>query len=92
MLLNRALTQLAIALTCSLVMLMLSMRMTDGVRRMDSGMPIDSAGVLQIMWLTNRLRVLSDLVSDVEDPKEDTLRAAGMVEVDLLQELKADAS
>jgi hypothetical protein len=92
MLLNRALTQLAIALICSLVMLMLSMRMTDGVHRMDSGMPIDSAGVLQIMWLTNRLRVLSDLVNDVEDPKEDTLRAAGMVEVDLLQELKADAS
>lgn len=73
-------------------MLVLSMRMTDGVHRKDSKMPIDSAGFLQIMWLTNRLRVLSDLVSDVEDPKEDILRAAGMIEVDLLQELNGDAS
>ncbi|OJA14650.1 hypothetical protein AZE42_02668 [Rhizopogon vesiculosus] len=79
---------LAIALTCSLVMLVLSMRMTDGVHRHSTAMPIDSAGVLQIMWLTSRLRVLSDLMSNVEDPKEDILRAAGMVEVDLLQELK----
>ncbi|OAX40020.1 hypothetical protein K503DRAFT_768992 [Rhizopogon vinicolor AM-OR11-026] len=79
---------LAIALTCSLVMLVLSMRMTEGVHRHGTAMPIESAGVLQIMWLTSRLRVLSDLVSNVEDPKEDILRAAGMVEVDLLQELK----
>lgn len=51
-------------------------------------MPIDSAGVLQIVWLTSRLSVLTDLVSDIEDPQEDILRrAAGMVDVDLLREL-----
>jgi hypothetical protein len=51
-------------------------------------MPIDSAGVLQIIWLTSRLHVLTDLVSDIEDPQEDILRrAAGTVDVDLLREL-----
>ncbi|KAG1896824.1 uncharacterized protein F5891DRAFT_1192717 [Suillus fuscotomentosus] len=55
--------------------------------RQKDGMPIDSAGVLQIIWLTNRLRVLKDLMSEVDDPREDVLRSAGMVEVDLLQEL-----
>lgn len=51
-------------------------------------MPIDSAGVLQIVWLRSRLSVLTDLVSDIEDPQEDILRrAAGMVDVDLLREL-----
>ncbi|KAG0696628.1 hypothetical protein DFH29DRAFT_950278 [Suillus ampliporus] len=78
---------LAIALTCSLVLLALSIRVTNGMYWKDSTMPIDSAGILQIIWLTNRLRVLTDLVSDVEDPREDILRAAGMADVDLLREL-----
>lgn len=41
-----------------------------------------------MIWLTSRLSVLTDLVSDIEDPQEDVLRrAAGMVDVDLLREL-----
>lgn len=69
-------------------MLALSMRVTNGMHGRNNTMPIDSAGVLQIIWLTSRLSVLRDLVSDIEDPQEDILRrAAGMVEVDLLQEL-----
>ncbi|KAG2047613.1 hypothetical protein BDR06DRAFT_976594 [Suillus hirtellus] len=79
---------LAFALTCSLLMLALSMSVTNGMHERNYTMPINSAGILQIMWLTtNRFRVLRDLASDVEDPQEDILRAAGMVDVDLLQEL-----
>ncbi|KAG1896825.1 uncharacterized protein F5891DRAFT_1052361 [Suillus fuscotomentosus] len=79
---------LAFALTCSLLMLALSMRVTNGMYERNYTMPINSAGILQIMWLTtNRFRVLRDLASDVEDPQEDILRAAGMVDVDLLREL-----
>ncbi|KAG2123224.1 hypothetical protein DEU56DRAFT_63720 [Suillus clintonianus] len=78
---------LAFALTCSLAMLALSMRVTHWMHGQNNAMPINSAGVLQIIWLTNRLRVLTDLMSDVEDPGEDILRAAGMVDVDFLQEL-----
>ncbi|KAG1718016.1 uncharacterized protein EDB91DRAFT_1187351 [Suillus paluster] len=77
------------ALTCSLILLALSMRVTNGMHGQNCTMPIDSAGVLQIIWLTSRLRVLPDLVSDVEGPREDILRAAGMVDVDLLQELNS---
>ncbi|KAG1838239.1 hypothetical protein C8R48DRAFT_838650 [Suillus tomentosus] len=69
-------------------MLTLSMHVTNGMHEQNYTMPINSAGILQIIWLTtNRFRVLRDLASDVEDPKEDILRAAGMVDVDLLQEL-----
>ncbi|KAG2337389.1 hypothetical protein BDR05DRAFT_1005092 [Suillus weaverae] len=78
---------LAFAFTCSLVMLALSMHITHGMHGRKNTMPIDSAGILQIIWLTSRLRVLTDFVSDIEDPREDILRAAGMVDVDLLQEL-----
>lgn len=78
---------LALALTCSLLMLALSMRVTNGMHGRNGTMPIDSAGILQIIWLTNRFRVLTDLLSDVEDPQEDILRAAGMVDMDLLMEL-----
>lgn len=64
------------------------MRVTNGMHRRNNTMPIDSAGVLQIVWLRSRLSVLTDLVSDIEDPQEDILRrAAGMVDVDLLREL-----
>lgn len=49
--------------------------------------PIDGVGVLQIVWLTNRLQVLKDVMSNVDDPKEDALRTAGMFEAGLLQEL-----
>ncbi|KAG1721885.1 hypothetical protein EDB19DRAFT_1770549 [Suillus lakei] len=76
---------LAFALTCSLVMLALSLRVTSGMHERNNTIPINSAGVLQMVWLTNRLRVLTDLVSDIEDPREDILRAAGMVNVDLLR-------
>lgn len=79
---------LAFALTCSLLMLALSMSVTNGMHERNYTMPINSAGILQIMWLTtNRFRVLRNLASDVEDPQEDILRAAGMVDVDLLREL-----
>ncbi|KAG2123225.1 hypothetical protein DEU56DRAFT_925103 [Suillus clintonianus] len=78
---------LAVALTASLTMLVLSICMLGGTRRQKNRTPIDSAGILQIIWLTNRLRVLKDLVSEVADPSEDALRSAGMLEVDLLQEL-----
>lgn len=81
---------LAFALTCSLVMLALSICMTDGMHERNDAMllPVNSAGILQIIWLTTRFRVLTDLVNNVEDPQEDMLRAAGMVDVNLLQELK----
>ncbi|KAG1838242.1 hypothetical protein C8R48DRAFT_106512 [Suillus tomentosus] len=79
---------LAVALTASLTMLILSICMSGNMLyRQKDGMPIDSTGVLQIIWLTNRLRALKDLMSEVDDPREDVLRSAGMVEVDLLQEL-----
>lgn len=79
---------LVFAFTCSLVMLALSMRVTNRMHGRNNTMPIDSAGVLQMIWLTSRLSVLTDLVSDIEDPQEDVLRrAAGMVDVDLLREL-----
>lgn len=69
-------------------MLILSICMSGNMLyRQKDGMPIDSTGVLQIIWLTNRLRVLKDLMSEVDDPREDVLRSAGMVEIDLLQEL-----
>lgn len=79
---------LAFALTCSLFMLALSMCLTNRLHGRNDTMPINSAGILQIIWLTTRFRVLTDLVNDVEDPQEDILRAAGMVDVNLLQELK----
>ncbi|KAG0696627.1 hypothetical protein DFH29DRAFT_950273 [Suillus ampliporus] len=72
--------QLAFALTASLIMLILSICMSGGIHRQKNRMPIDSVGVLQIIWLTSRLRVLKDLMSEVEDPREDALRAAGMQE------------
>ncbi|KAG1765040.1 hypothetical protein EV702DRAFT_1204756 [Suillus placidus] len=83
---------LIIALTASLTMLTLSICMSGGIlHRQKNKMPIDSAGILQIIWLTNRLRVLKDLMSTVDDPREDVLRSAGMLEVDLLQELNRQA-
>ncbi|KAG2047621.1 hypothetical protein BDR06DRAFT_72418 [Suillus hirtellus] len=55
---------LAVALTASLAMLILSICMSgDMLCRQKDGMPIDSAGVLQIIWLTNRLRVLKEKTS-----------------------------
>lgn len=69
-------------------MLALSMCLTNRLHGRNDTMPINSAGILQIIWLTTRFRVLTDLVNDVEDPQEDILRAAGMVDVNLLQELK----
>ncbi|KAG1758745.1 hypothetical protein EDD22DRAFT_909170 [Suillus occidentalis] len=80
---------LAVALTASLIMLALSIWMSGGIHRQKSRPPIDSAGVLQIIWLTNRLRVLKDLMNEVDDPREDVLRSAGVLEVDLLQELNS---
>jgi hypothetical protein len=68
-------------------MLALSIWMSGGIHRQRNKPPIDSAGVLQIIWLTNRLRVLKDLMNEVDDPREDVLRSAGLLEVDLLQEL-----
>ncbi|KAG1834308.1 hypothetical protein DFJ58DRAFT_869063 [Suillus subalutaceus] len=85
--LNINLWPLAVALAASLTMLALSIYMSGGIYRQKNRTLIDSAGILQIIWLTNRLRVLKDLVSKVDDPKEDILRSAGMLEVDLLQEL-----
>lgn len=79
--------QLAVALTASLIMLVLSIWMSGGIHWQKNRTPINSAGVLQIIWLTNRLRVLKDLMNDVDDPREDVLRSAGVLEVDLLQEL-----
>ncbi|KAG2123223.1 hypothetical protein DEU56DRAFT_917533 [Suillus clintonianus] len=78
---------LAVALTASLTMLILSTCMSRGIHRQKHSTLINSAGVLQIIWLTKRLRVLKDLMSEVADPSEDALRSAGMLEVDLLQEL-----
>lgn len=78
---------LAVALTASLIMLALSIWMSGGIHRQTHRTPIDSAGVLQIIWLTNRLRVLKNLMNEVDDPREDVLRSAGVLEVDLLQEL-----
>lgn len=80
---------LAVALTASLIMLALSIWMSGGIHRQTNKPPIDSAGVLQIIWLTNRLRVLKDLMNEVDDPREDVLRSAGVLEVDLLQELNS---
>lgn len=80
---------LAVALTASLIMLALSIWMSGGIHRQKIRTPIDSAGVLQIIWLTNRLRVLKDLMSEVDDPRVDGLRSAGVLEVDLLQELNS---
>ncbi|KAG2070815.1 hypothetical protein BDR04DRAFT_1099241 [Suillus decipiens] len=85
--LNINLLPLVVALSASLIMLILSMYMSGGMHRQKSKTPIDSAGVLQIIWLTNRLRVLKDLMREVDDPREDVLRSAGMLEVDLLQGL-----
>ena len=63
--------------------------MSGGIHWHRSGtpLPIDGAGVLQIVWLTNHLQVLKDIMGNVDDPKEDALRTAGMFEADLLQEL-----
>jgi hypothetical protein len=68
-------------------MLALSIWMSGGIHRQKDRTPIDSAGVPQIIWLTNRLRVLKDLMNEVDDPTVDVLRSAGMLEVDLLQGL-----
>jgi hypothetical protein len=68
-------------------MLVLSIYMSGGIRQQQNRISIDSTGILQIIWLTNRLRVLKDLMNKVDDPREDVLRSAGMLEVDLLQEL-----
>jgi len=69
-------------------MMTLSICMSGGKHwhRSGTSSPIDSAGVLQIVWLTNRLQVLKDVMGNVDDPKEDALRTAGMFEADLLQE------
>lgn len=88
--LNINLWPLAVALAASLTMLGLSIYMSGGIYRQKNRTPIDSTGILQIIWLTNRLRVLKDLVSKVDDPREDILRSAGMLEVDLLQELNSE--
>jgi len=79
--------QLAVALAASFTMLVLSIYMSGGIRQQQNRISIDSTGILQIIWLTNRLRVLKDLMNKVDDPSEDVLRSAGMLEVDLLQEL-----
>jgi hypothetical protein len=79
--------QLAVALAASFTMLVLSIYMSGGIRQQQNRISIDSTGILQIIWLTNRLRVLKDLMNKVDDPREDVLRSAGMLEVDLLQEL-----
>jgi hypothetical protein len=79
--------QLAVALAASFTMLVLSIYMSGGIHQQQNRISIDSTGILQIIWLTNRLRVLKDLMSKVDDPSEDVLRSAGMLEVDLLQEL-----
>jgi len=78
-----------VALVASLVMMTLAICVSGGTRWHRSGTLslIDGAGVLQIVWLTNRLQVLRDTMSNVDDPTEDALRTAGMLGVDLLQEL-----
>lgn len=85
--LNINLWPLVVALSASLIMLILSIYTPGGMHRQKSKTPIYSTGVLQIIWLTNRLRVLKDLMREVDDPREDVLRSAGMLEVNLLQEL-----
>ncbi|KAG2114001.1 hypothetical protein BD769DRAFT_1490085 [Suillus cothurnatus] len=83
---------LAVALAASFTMLVLSIYMSGGIRQQQNRISIDSTGILQIIWLTNRLRVLKDLMNKVDDPREDVLRSAGMLEVDLLQELSSERS
>ncbi|OAX40019.1 hypothetical protein K503DRAFT_768991 [Rhizopogon vinicolor AM-OR11-026] len=79
---------LMVALIASSIMMSLSFCMSGGTRRNTNRTltPIDSAGVLQIVWLTNRLQVLGNLMGNVDYPGEDALRTAGMFEVDLLQD------
>ena len=79
--------QLTVVLTTSLTMLALSICMSGGICLQKNRMPIDGTGILQIIWLANRLRLLKDIMNKVDDPREDMLRAAGMLDVDLLQEL-----
>lgn len=78
-----------VALVASLVMMTLTICVSGGIHwhRIRTPALINGAGVLQIIWLTNRLQVLRETMSNVDDPTEDALRTAGMLAVDLLQEL-----
>jgi hypothetical protein len=78
------LLQLAVGLSTSVLLLILSLRLS-GRPGYSSG-AVDSIGVLQLIWLLRGNSEIQERVAKVEEPSVDNLRAAGMFAVSLIDE------
>ncbi|KAH7908560.1 hypothetical protein BJ138DRAFT_1115739 [Hygrophoropsis aurantiaca] len=73
---------LLFALGASVILLVLAIQMTHiGSEHPHKAHAVNSAGVLELVWLASRSPALRDGVGEVEHPNIDELRAAGMFNV-----------
>ncbi|EIW83815.1 hypothetical protein CONPUDRAFT_150871 [Coniophora puteana RWD-64-598 SS2] len=87
--LNINLAPLLFALFASLIMLGVEIFIT-GFSTPTSA--VDSTGILEILWLSDRLPPLREGVRNVSEPTTDNLRAAGMVDVCIADEIRKEES
>ncbi|KAG2344920.1 hypothetical protein BDR05DRAFT_961340 [Suillus weaverae] len=80
--LNIALLPLMFATSASVIMLGLALHTTRAFYAShDSQAPISNAGALQLLWLGHHSASVHEALQDVDDPTEDNLRRAGMIDV-----------
>ncbi|KAG1767899.1 hypothetical protein EV702DRAFT_979800 [Suillus placidus] len=80
--LNITLLPLMFATSASVIMLGLALHTTGAFHAShDSQAPISNAGALQLLWLGRHSASVHEALQDVEDPTEDNLRRAGMIDV-----------
>ncbi|KAG2342610.1 hypothetical protein BDR05DRAFT_963797 [Suillus weaverae] len=73
---------LMFATSASVIMLGLALHMTGAFYAShDSQAPISDAGALQLLWLGHHSASVHEALQDVDDPTEDNLRRAGMIDV-----------
>ncbi|KAG2127695.1 hypothetical protein DEU56DRAFT_958507 [Suillus clintonianus] len=80
--LNINLLPLCFAVSASVIMLGLALRMTRAFDASHSSQAaIPNIGILQLLWLGHRSASINEVLEDVEHPTEANLRRAGMVDV-----------
>ncbi|KAI0949069.1 hypothetical protein AcW1_008776 [Taiwanofungus camphoratus] len=80
--LNSVWPQVIIGLVTSVSLLVLATVTSHGIG--DRNTPVDSLGVLELMWLIRDQPALQDAVGQVNNPTPENLRAAGMFEMSVV--------
>ncbi|KAI0929982.1 hypothetical protein AcV5_006807 [Taiwanofungus camphoratus] len=87
--LNLTPPQVIIGLVTSVSLLVLATVMSHGIG--DRNTPVDSLGILELIWLIRDQPALQDAVGQVNNSTPEDLRAAGMFEMSVAGEIIASA-